>query len=62
VLFYVLGGNVFYWVFYVAIYIVGSFTWQNVLYVLGDNVCCSVFYVAMCFVGLLSGNVCCSDF
>jgi len=39
-----LGGNVYCWVFYVAICIVGSFRWQYMLsYVLGGNVCHWVF-------------------
>ena len=45
-----LGVNVCCWVFYVAICIVGSFSWQCVLYVSAGNVCSWVFYVAICVI------------
>ena len=43
VLLYVLGGNMCFWVFYVAICVVGSFRWQFELYVVGGNIFCCMF-------------------
>jgi len=46
-----LGGNVWFWVLLVAMFVAGSFRCQCVLGLLGGNVCCLVFDVAMCGFG-----------
>jgi len=56
------GGNVCFCVFDVAMCVVVSFRWQCVLYVLGGNVCYRTFRWQTVVFNVLVGNVFCSMF